>query len=50
MRVNFLASDSFENIPATRSATEVTKLEEDKISAFIAGGWMYDAHKRKRGR
>jgi photosynthetic reaction center H subunit len=49
VRVNFLASDSFDNIPATRSTTEVTKLEEDKISAFVASGWMYDAPKRKRG-
>ncbi len=49
VRVNFLASDSFELIPATKSATEVTKLEEDKISAFVASGWMYDAPKRKRG-
>ena len=49
VRVNFLASDSFEMIPATTSATEVTKLEEDKISAFVASGWMYDAPKRKRG-
>ena len=49
VRVNFLASDSFENIPATKSATEVTKLEEDKISSYVASGWMYDAPKRKRG-
>jgi photosynthetic reaction center H subunit len=49
VRVNAIASDSFEAIPATRSATEVTKLEEDKISGFVAGGWMYDAPKRKRG-
>jgi photosynthetic reaction center H subunit len=49
VRVNFLASDSFASIPATKSATEVTKLEEDKISAFVASGWMYDAPKRKFG-
>jgi photosynthetic reaction center H subunit len=49
VRVNFLASDSFENIPATKSVTEVTKLEEDKISSYVASGWMYDAPKRKRG-
>jgi photosynthetic reaction center H subunit len=49
VRVNFLASDSFDGIPATKSATEVTKLEEDKISAYVASGWMYDAPKRKRG-
>jgi photosynthetic reaction center H subunit len=49
VRVNFLASDSFDHIPATKSATSVTKLEEDKISAFVASGWMYDAPKRKFG-
>ena len=49
VRVNFLASDSFDGIPATKSLTEVTKLEEDKISAYVASGWMYDAPKRKRG-
>jgi photosynthetic reaction center H subunit len=49
VRVNFLASDSFDGIPETRSMTEVTKLEEDKISAYVASGWMYDAPKRKRG-
>jgi len=49
VRVNFLASGSFESIPATKSANEVTKLEEDKISAYVASGWMYDAPKRKRG-
>jgi len=49
VRVNFLASDSFGNIPATRSSTAVTKLEEDRICAYVASGWMYDAPKRKRG-
>ncbi|MDP3265150.1 MAG: photosynthetic reaction center subunit H [Tabrizicola sp.] len=49
VRINFLASDSFDSIPATKSATEVTKLEEDKIAGYVASGWMYDADKRKRG-
>ena len=49
VRVNFLASTSFETIPETKSPNEVTKLEEDKISAYVASGWMYDAPKRKRG-
>jgi photosynthetic reaction center H subunit len=49
VRINFLASDSFDGIPATKSLTEVTKLEEDKIAGYVAGGWMYDAPKRKRG-
>ena len=48
VRVNALTSDLFEDIPATRSLTQVTKLEEDKISGYVAGGWMY-AKGRKRG-
>lgn len=47
VRVMGLASDSFENIPATKSMSEITKLEEDKVSAYVAGGWLYDAEKRK---
>ncbi len=49
VRINAITSDRFAGIPATRSSTEVTKLEEDKISGYVAGGWMYDAAKRKRG-
>jgi photosynthetic reaction center H subunit len=49
VRVNAIASTSFDAIPATRSPVEVTKLEEDKISGYVASGWMYDAPKRKRG-
>ena len=49
VRVNALTSDLFGAIPATRSASEVTMLEEDKISGYVAGGWLYAAGKRKRG-
>ena len=49
VRVNALTSALFGAIPATRSAAEVTMLEEDKISGYVAGGWMYAAEKRKRG-
>ena len=48
VRVNALTSDLFDAIPATKSLTSVTKLEEDKISAYVASGWMY-AKGRKRG-
>ncbi|MCC5984756.1 MAG: photosynthetic reaction center subunit H [Rhodobacteraceae bacterium] len=44
--VNALDSESFKGIPATASATRVTKLEEDKISGFVAGGYLYTADKR----
>jgi photosynthetic reaction center H subunit len=48
VRINAITSDLFEGIPATKSLTQVTKLEEDKISGYVAGGWMY-ATGRKRG-
>ncbi len=44
--VSALSSDLFAGIPATRSSTEVTMLEEDKISGYVAGGIMYSADKR----
>lgn len=49
VRINSLSSDLFDGVPATRSQTEVTLLEEDKIGAYYAGGTMYAAAKRKRG-
>jgi photosynthetic reaction center H subunit len=49
VRVRALASDSFDAIPQTKSMTTVTKLEEDKISGYVGGGWMYDADKRVFG-
>jgi photosynthetic reaction center H subunit len=49
VRINSLSSDLFEGVPATKSQTEVTLLEEEKISAYYAGGTLYAADKRKRG-
>lgn len=46
VRVNALTSDLFAGIPATKSPTEVTLLEEDKISGYVAGGLLYAATKR----
>ncbi|MGQ0567293.1 MAG: photosynthetic reaction center subunit H [Gemmobacter sp.] len=46
VRVRALSSDLFPGIPATRSPTEVTMLEEDKISGYVAGGLLYSADKR----
>ncbi|MEF3046751.1 photosynthetic reaction center subunit H [Pseudotabrizicola sp. L79] len=48
VRVGALTADLFEAIPATKSLTQVTKLEEDKISGYVASGWFY-AKGRKRG-
>ncbi|MDT8857896.1 photosynthetic reaction center subunit H [Paracoccaceae bacterium Fryx2] len=39
--VESLSSDRFPGVPATKSATEVTLLEEDKICGWFAGGTMY---------
>lgn len=41
VRVDALTADLFEGIPTTKSAHEVTKLEEEKISAYVAGGLLY---------
>lgn len=49
VRINSITSDLFDTVPATKSATEVTMLEEEKISAYYAGGTLYAAAKRKRG-
>lgn len=44
--VRALTSDLFAGIPPTRSATEVTMLEEEKISGYVAGGLLYAADRR----
>ena len=49
VRINSITSDLFAGVPATKSASEVTMLEEEKISAYYAGGTLYAASKRKRG-
>ena len=41
--IGSLTSDLFAGVPTTRTATEVTKLEEDKISAYYGGGTLYSA-------
>ncbi|MGL4234961.1 photosynthetic reaction center subunit H [Tabrizicola sp.] len=48
VRINALTSDLFDAIPGTKATDKVTKLEEDKISGYVASGWMY-AKGRKRG-
>jgi photosynthetic reaction center H subunit len=49
VRINSLSSDLFAGVPTTKSKTEVTLLEEDKISGYYAGGTMYAAHKHQGG-
>lgn len=46
VKVASISGSRFADVPATASATSVTKLEEDKISAFYAGGTLYDQDKK----
>jgi photosynthetic reaction center H subunit len=39
--VKALFADNFASIPATAQADQVSLLEEDKISAYYAGGTLY---------
>ena len=47
VKVNSIPSELFASVPTTRSSTEVTLLEEDKISAYYGGGTLYAADRRK---
>jgi photosynthetic reaction center H subunit len=47
VRINSLSADLFDGVPETQSKTAITLLEEEKISAYYAGGTMYSAHNRK---
>ena len=42
VRINSISSARFAGIPKTAKADRVTKLEEEKICAYFAGGTMYD--------
>jgi photosynthetic reaction center H subunit len=46
VNVNSLFGKHFPAIPKTKSQTEVTMLEEDKISGFIGGGNLYASYDR----
>lgn len=46
VKIESIPSDLFGSVPATRSSTEVTLLEEDKISGFYAGGPMYAGERK----
>jgi photosynthetic reaction center H subunit len=41
VKVKALYAKQFANIPATRNPDSITFLEEDKISAYCAGGMLY---------
>jgi photosynthetic reaction center H subunit len=38
---SFITGAQFADVPATRAPDSVTLLEEDKITAYYAGGMMY---------
>ncbi|MFD1342162.1 photosynthetic reaction center subunit H [Litorisediminicola beolgyonensis] len=44
--VKSLFADQFEGVPMTASSRQVTKLEEEKISAFYGGGTLYATEAR----
>ena len=39
--VNAILARQFADVPGLASPTQVTKLEEDKITAYFAGGLLY---------
>jgi photosynthetic reaction center H subunit len=43
LRVNSLVKERFAGIPTTKSDRQVTLLEEDKISSYVAAGNLYGA-------
>jgi photosynthetic reaction center H subunit len=47
VKVDSIPSDLFGSVPTTRATTEVTLLEEDKISAFYGGGTLFAADRKK---
>ena len=47
VKITSIPSELFAGVPTTRSTTEVTLLEEDKISGYYAGGTLYAADRRK---
>ena len=47
IRVNALYSHQFDKVPRLRSPDQITLLEEDKITAFYAGGELYADESRQ---
>lgn len=46
IRVNAILARHFTEIPVTRNPDSVTLLEEDKIAAYYAGGYLYATPER----
>lgn len=46
VKVKALFSHQFDGVPQHASTRQVTKLEEDKITGYYAGGWLYASKQR----
>lgn len=46
VRVESIFADQFANVPTTKSADQITLLEEDKVCAYYGGGTLYASPKR----
>jgi photosynthetic reaction center H subunit len=46
VQIQSIFKEHFAGVPTTKSATQVTLLEEDKISAYYAGGKLYASAER----
>ena len=44
--VDSLTAAQFNDVPALKTPDEVTRLEEDKITAFYGGGYLYSSEQR----
>lgn len=42
VKIGAIAAASFAGIPGTAAPDRVSKLEEDRISGYVAGGYLYD--------
>lgn len=47
VKVRALRSDQLVHVPVTKDRNQVTLLEEERVSAFYAGGWFYGEPKRR---
>jgi len=46
--IQSLSPEAFKGVPAIKSDSEITMLEEEKVSAYYAGGTLYCADKRPK--
>lgn len=46
VKINAIFGEHFADVPLTKSATQVTMLEEEKISAYYGGGILYASQAR----